>query len=83
MSTSQYEHPLTREEFSLMTQPFRALRAPVIFGCHFVPMISRLMTSTGDAALRASNWISTHRGRSQYPASVVVTKLMKHQVPSG
>ena len=79
---SEYEHPLTREEFSMMTQPFR-VEGTRYFRLPLVPLISRVMPSKGDAALRASNWISTRWGRSQHFASVVVTKLMKQQVPSG
>jgi SAM-dependent methyltransferase len=73
---SEYEHPLTREELALMTQPFR-VEGTRYFRLPFVPLVSRILPAKRDAAWKASNWIVQHWPRAERYASGVVTKLQK------
>jgi ubiquinone/menaquinone biosynthesis C-methylase UbiE len=73
---SEYEHPLTREEFSFFTQPFK-MEETRFFRLPFVPLVSRLLPSHEDAAWKASDRIIKRFPLMEYYASGVVTKLHK------
>jgi SAM-dependent methyltransferase len=73
---SEFEHPLTREELALMTQPFR-VEGTRYFRLPFVPLVSGVLPAKSDAAWRASNWIVQHWPGAVRYASGVVTKLQK------
>ncbi len=73
---SEYEHPLTREELAIMTQPFR-VEATRYFRLPIVPLVSRVLPSKVDVAWRASNWILQRWSAAERYASGIVTKLQK------
>ena len=73
---SEYEHPLTREELSLMTQPFR-VDGTRYFRLPFVPLLSRLLSSLSRAAWKTSDWIIRHFPPAEAYATAVVTRLQK------
>jgi len=73
---SDYEHPLTREEFRLFTQPFK-MEGIRYFRLPFVPLASRLLPSRSDAAWRASDWAVKNLPFLERYASGVVVKLIK------
>jgi ubiquinone/menaquinone biosynthesis C-methylase UbiE len=73
---SEYEHPLTREELSTMTQSFR-VEGTRYFRLPFVPLVSRILPSKSDAAWKASNWVIRHWSGAEQYASGVVTRLEK------
>jgi ubiquinone/menaquinone biosynthesis C-methylase UbiE len=73
---SEYEHPLTREELSIMTRPFR-VKGTRYFRLPFVPLVSRVTPSKSDAARRASNWILQHWVAVERYATGVAMKLQK------
>jgi ubiquinone/menaquinone biosynthesis C-methylase UbiE len=73
---SEYEHPLTREELAIMTQPFR-VESTRYFRLPFVPLVARVLPSKSDVAWRASNWILQRWSAAERYASGVVTRLQK------
>jgi ubiquinone/menaquinone biosynthesis C-methylase UbiE len=73
---SEYEHPLTREELATMIQPFK-VEGTRYFRLPFVPLVSRVLPSKSNAALRASNSILRHGTAVERYATVVVAKLEK------
>ncbi|MGA6986501.1 MAG: class I SAM-dependent methyltransferase [Terriglobales bacterium] len=73
---SEYEHPLTREELSIMTQPF-SVQESRYFRLPFVPLVSMALPSKIAAAWRASNWIIQRWAGAEHYATLVVTKLRK------
>ncbi len=73
---SEYEHPLTREELAIMTEPFQ-VEGTRYFRLPFVPLISRVLPSTADAAWKASNWIVQRWSGADRYATGVVVKLRK------
>jgi len=73
---SEFEHPLTREELAIMTQPFR-VQGTRYFRLPFLPLVSRVLPSKSDAAWRTSNWILQHWAAAERYATVVATKLQK------
>jgi ubiquinone/menaquinone biosynthesis C-methylase UbiE len=73
---SEYEHPLTQEELSLMTQPFR-VDGTRFFRLPFVPLFSRLLPSLSKRAWRASDWVIRHFPPAQAYATAIVTRLQK------
>jgi len=75
-AVSEFEHPLTREELAIMTQPFR-VQGTRYFRLPFLPLVSRVLPSKSDAAWRTSNWILQHWAAAERYATVVATKLQK------
>jgi SAM-dependent methyltransferase len=73
---SEFEHPLTREELAIMTQPF-SVQGTRHFRLPFVPLVSRVLPSKSDAAWRASNMILQHWAAAERYATCVATKLKK------
>jgi ubiquinone/menaquinone biosynthesis C-methylase UbiE len=73
---SEFEHPLTREELAIMTQPF-SVQGTRYFRLPFVPLVSRVLPSKSDAAWRASNMILQHWAAAERYATGVATKLQK------
>jgi ubiquinone/menaquinone biosynthesis C-methylase UbiE len=73
---SEFEHPLTREELAMMTQPFR-VEGTRYFRLPFVPLVSSVLPRKSHAAWRASNWIVQRWAGAEHYASGVVTKLQK------
>lgn len=73
---SEFEHPLTREELAIMTQPF-SVQETRYFRLPFVPLVSRVLPSKSDAAWRASNMLLQHWVAAQRYATCVTTKLEK------
>lgn len=76
---SEYEHPLTREELSLMCQPFQVQGARY-FRLPFVPFVCRIFSSESGAAWRASNWILRTWPATRSLATGIVAKLQKCEV---
>lgn len=73
---SDYEHPLTVDEFKELTQGFiasdtRFFRLPI------VPLVGRVLSKHVALLHRASNWIINTAPSTQRYASVVVTKLRR------
>ena len=73
---SEYEHPLTREELATMIQPFK-VEGTRYFRLPFVPLVSRVLPSKSDAALRASSWILRQWPAAERYATGVAAKLQK------
>ncbi len=73
---SEYEHPLTREEFATMIQPFK-VQGTRYFRLPFVPLMSRILPSDSAAPWSASNWLLQHWPALERYATGVVTKLQK------
>jgi hypothetical protein len=73
---SEYEHPLTREELATMIQPFK-VEGTRYFRLPFVPLVSRVLPSKSDAALKASNWIIRRWPVAERYATGVAAKLQK------
>jgi hypothetical protein len=73
---SEYEHPLTREELATMIQPFK-VEGTRYFRLPFVPLVSRVLPSKSNSALRTSNWILQHWTAGERYATVVVAKFEK------
>jgi SAM-dependent methyltransferase len=73
---SEFEHPLTREELALMTQPF-SVQGTRYFRLPFVPLVYRVLPSKSDAAWRASNMILRHWAAAERYATCEATKLKK------
>jgi len=73
---SEYEHPLTREEWAIMIQPFK-VEDTRYFRLPFVPLISRVLPSKSVAAMRASNRILQRWPVTERYATGVVAKLLK------
>jgi len=73
---SEFEHPLTREELSTMTQRFK-VEGTRYFLLPFVLQASRVLRSKSGVAQRISDWIIQHWASSERYATVVVTKLQK------
>ena len=73
---SEFEHPLTREELSIMMQPFK-VEGTRCFLLPFLPRISRLFPSKQGTPQRISNWIIQHWASSERYTTVIVTKLQK------
>ena len=71
---SDYEHPLTVEEFKELTQGFIASDTR-FFRLPFVPLFGRVLSENAGLLCRASNWIINAIPSTQRYASVVVTKL--------
>jgi SAM-dependent methyltransferase len=82
---SEFEHPLTRDELALLTQPFK-VEGTRYFRLPFVPMVSTFLPAKSDAARKASNWIVQRWVGAERYASGVVTRLQKNpsetQLPS-
>ena len=73
---SKFEHPLTQEELTTMTQTFRAEETRY-FRLPFVPLVARILPSKEGTAWRASGWILKHwKGAERY-ATGVAMKLQK------
>jgi SAM-dependent methyltransferase len=73
---SEYEHPLTREELATMIQPFKVEGARY-FRLPFVPLVSRVLPSKSDTALKASNWMLRHWPAAERYATGVAARLQK------
>ena len=73
---SEFEHPLTRKELAIMTQPFK-VQGTRYFRLPFVPLVSCLLPSKSDAAWRASNWILQRWTATERYATGITTKLEK------
>jgi SAM-dependent methyltransferase len=73
---SEYEHPLTREELATMIEPFK-VEGTRYFRLPFVPLVSRVLPSTSDAALKASNWMLRHWPAAERYATGVAARLQK------
>jgi ubiquinone/menaquinone biosynthesis C-methylase UbiE len=73
---SEYEHPLTQEELSLMTQTFQ-VDGTRLFRLPFVPLFSRLLPSLSKTAWKTSDWIIRHFPPTQAYATAIVTRLQK------
>lgn len=79
---SDYEHPLTAEEFKLLTQDFLSSNTR-FFRLPFIPLLSRLSSRVPLSAWRLSNWLIKTVPQTSLFASVVVTKLSsQHAVRS-
>lgn len=73
---SEYEHPLTQEELSLMTQSFR-VDGTRFFRLPFVPLVSRLLPFLSKPAWKTSDWIMRHFPAAAVYATGMVTRLQK------
>jgi len=73
---SEYEHPLTREEFRTVQEEFtveatRYLRLP------FVPLVQRTLPGAGRSANRLSHWLLTKFPAAERYATVATLRLRK------
>jgi ubiquinone/menaquinone biosynthesis C-methylase UbiE len=73
---SDYEHPLTRDELSIMTETFR-VEGTRFFRLPLVPFVSKVFPSKSDSAWKWSNWLINHVPFAARYASGVVCKLQK------
>lgn len=73
---SDYEHPLTREELSLMTERFQ-VEGMRFFRLPFVPLFSRILPATTNRAWKASAWMLRTLPPLQRYATSVVVRLRK------
>jgi SAM-dependent methyltransferase len=73
---SEYEHPLTREELSAMTQSFR-VDATRFFRLPFVPLLFRVFPSLTKTAWKISDWVIRHFSPAKAYATAVVMRLQK------
>jgi SAM-dependent methyltransferase len=73
---SEYEHPVTREELSVMTQTFR-VEGTRYFRLPIVPIVTRLYPSAAESARRASDWLIRRIPATNRYATTVVMKLNK------
>lgn len=75
VNVSDYEHPLTSDEFKSLTQGYfvctntRFLRLP------FIPLLGRVFSRVPSSVWRASNWLINSFPFASFYASVVVTEL--------
>jgi SAM-dependent methyltransferase len=73
---SDYEHPLTREELALMTERFQ-VEGMRFFRLPFVPLFSRILPATTNAAWKASGWVLRIIPFFERYATSVVVRLRK------
>jgi len=73
---SEFEHPLTRDELATMMQPFQ-VQGTRYFRLPFVPLISKILPSMNDAALKTSRWMLKRWAGGEQYATGVVTRLQK------
>ena len=73
---SDFEHPLTREELSIMTESFQE-EGTRYFRLPFVPLIARAVPATTEAAWRASGWALQKLPGLDRFATTIVTRLRK------
>ena len=73
---SEYEHPVTRDELSVMMQPFR-VEGTRYFRLPIVPVMSRILPSGVDLARKASNWLLRRVPATSRYATGIVMKLRK------
>lgn len=75
VDTSDYEHPLTPDEFGALTQGYFLRSNTRFFRLPFVPLFDRVFSRVPDPICRASNWLINTVPFARSYASVVVTKL--------
>lgn len=73
---SEYEHPITRDELSVMMQSFR-VEGTRYFRLPIVPVVSRIFPSGVDVARRASNWLLQRVPATSHYATGIVMRLRK------
>lgn len=73
-NVSDYEHPLTAEEFKLLTQDFVSSNTR-FFRLPFIPLLSRFSARVPLSVWRLSNWLIKTIPQTSLFASVVVTQL--------
>ena len=78
-NVSDYEHPLTAEEFKMLTQGYFLSTNARFFRLPFVPLLNRFFSRVPGSAWRASNWLINNVPSTSLYASVVVTKLRPRQ----
>jgi SAM-dependent methyltransferase len=73
---SDYEHPVTRDELSVMTLPFR-VEGTRYFRLPIVPVVGRIFPSGVDVAHKASDWLLRRVPATHHYATAIVMKLRK------
>jgi hypothetical protein len=73
---SEFEHPLTAEEFKELVQGF-SVEQMRFFRLPFVPLFERLFGRTSHAARTLSAWLIRHIPASRHFATNVVVRLRK------
>lgn len=79
MDISDYEHPLTSDEFKSLTQKYFFSTDTRFFRLPFIPLLNRVFSRVPDSVWRASNWLINSFPSATLYASVVVTKLRVQQ----
>lgn len=73
---SEFEHPLTREELSIVTNRFR-VREQRYFRLPFLPLVWRLLKGPSPAASKVDRWLLRNFPGAQRFATIVTMKLEK------
>jgi SAM-dependent methyltransferase len=73
---SEFEHPLTREELSIVTNRFR-VREQRYFRLPFLPLVWRLLKGPSPAASKMDRWLLRNLPGAQRFATIVTMKLEK------
>ncbi len=73
---SEFEHPLSREEVTAMTERFE-VREVRYFRLPFIPLVFRIFPSTSSAAWKVDRWILRHCPAAERYATIVTMKLRK------
>ena len=80
-NVSDYEHPLTVEEFKMLTKNYCRCTNTRVFRLPFVALYSRLSGRVPVAIARASNWIINTVPLTRRYATIAVTKLVPQLTP--
>lgn len=75
---SDYEHPLTADEFKALTQGHFVCTDTRFFRLPFVPLFRRVFSQIPHSIWHASNWLITNVPPATLYASIVVTKLHRN-----
>jgi SAM-dependent methyltransferase len=73
---SDYEHPVTRDELSVMTLPFQ-VEGTRYFRLPIVPVVGRIFPPGVDVARMTSDWLLRHIPATNHYATAIVMKLQK------
>jgi len=76
---SDYEHPLTADEFGALTKGYFSGTSTRFFRLPFVPLFDRLFSRVPGPIYHTSNWLISTLPFTELYASIVVTKLRARQ----
>ena len=75
-NVSDYEHPLTADEFKVLSQKYFISSNTRFFRLPFVPLVNRFSSRVPYWVFRLSNWLINTVSQTSLYASLVVTKLL-------